>query len=121
INAVAVPSTQLRVEYRRADQLLKASPPIVYTTQPTTAINVINVGIIAFVAVKKVAKSPFVMTREAPIKAITTHPNVNICGVFLNKIQTMIIEIIGITDSIMEATIIPGSPNKSCPQKIPIL
>src|SRR5690625_517035 len=113
INAVVVPKIQLSVEYLSADHPAKESPPIVYTTQPMTAINKIAEGIKAFVAVKKVEKSPFVMTSIAPINAKITHPNVNICGLFLKSIQTITIDNIGISDSIIEAAIVPGSPSKS--------
>src|SRR5699024_10700707 len=120
-SAVAVPNKQLNVEKRSADQPGNSFPPIVYTTQPITAMKINKDGIISVVAEKKAPRSPFVITKVAPIKATTTQESEKICGRFRYMIQTMTMEIIGITDSIIEATMTPGSPKRSSPQKIKML
>src|SRR5699024_6814084 len=75
-------------------------------------------GIMSFVAVKKAPKSPFVKTSNAPTNPINTQNNVKTFGRCLIIIHLMIMEIIGIKDSIMEATIVHELHSKPCPQKI---
>ena len=60
--AEIVPSKQVNVEYRRTDHPLNLSPPIVYTTQPITAIKISIEGTILFVAERKEPTSPLVIT-----------------------------------------------------------
>src|SRR5699024_3949359 len=107
--------------YADHPSLLKTFPPFVYKTQPITEIKMIRDGTMSFTAVKKVVKSPFVTTSNAPTNPNNTQNNVNPFGRCLLIIQAMMMEIIGINDSIMVATIVPGSPNKSCPQKMSTL
>src|SRR5699024_6120264 len=68
--AAVVPNRQESVEYRKVDQSGKRSPPIVYKTQPMTAMNKINNGKSFLSIVNKKSMSPFVTTRKTPINAM---------------------------------------------------
>src|SRR5699024_1685480 len=116
--AAVVPNRQESVEYRKVDQSGKRSPPIVYKTQPMTAMNKINNGKSFLSIVNKKSMSPFVTTRNTPIKARPMKDKVYKLGRCFLKAQMIKTEIIGMSDSIIEASNTPDSPSISGPQKI---